>query len=62
MPLRRHLKLSRKASRQRSIELLNQVGIPDAAARLQRFPHEFSGGQRQRLMIALALSCDPECS
>lgn len=58
--MQEHLKLSRDDARKRALELLQQVGIPDAASRLRRYPHEFSGGQRQRIMIALALSCEPE--
>jgi oligopeptide/dipeptide ABC transporter ATP-binding protein len=58
-PLRVHLELDRQAIRQRSIELLEQVGIPDPARRLNEYPHQFSGGQRQRAMIAMALACFP---
>jgi oligopeptide/dipeptide ABC transporter ATP-binding protein len=58
-PLRIHLKLTPKAARERAAELLAQVGIPSPASRLNQFPHEFSGGMRQRVMIALALSCSP---
>lgn len=58
--LRAHRKLSTAQAKQRTVELLEQVGIPDAAARLRSYPHEFSGGQRQRVMIALALSCGPK--
>jgi peptide/nickel transport system ATP-binding protein len=54
-----HLKLNRQAARQQAIELLEQVGIPDAAIRIDDYPHEFSGGMRQRGMIAMALSCHP---
>jgi oligopeptide transport system ATP-binding protein len=57
--LRKHLDLSRSAARQRAVELLDMVRIPDPARRLGNFPHEMSGGMRQRVMIAMALSCDP---
>jgi microcin C transport system ATP-binding protein len=55
-----HRGLSRSAARQRSIELLHEVGIPDPASRLDDFPHLLSGGQRQRVMIAMALANEPE--
>jgi oligopeptide/dipeptide ABC transporter ATP-binding protein len=58
-PLCLHLDLTRQAARQRTIELLEQVGIPDAAVRVDDYPHQFSGGMRQRAMIAMALSCRP---
>ncbi|MBP7242110.1 ABC transporter ATP-binding protein [Amaricoccus sp.] len=59
-PLRVHLGLSKSAARARAAELLKLVGIPDAARRLDDYPHQFSGGMRQRVMIAMALSCDPK--
>ena len=55
-----HQPLSREARRRRVIELLGLVGIPDPAARLGAYPHEFSGGMRQRVMIAMALACNPK--
>ena len=55
-----HKGLSREAARKRTLELLEQVGIPDAANRLDAYPHQLSGGQRQRVMIAMALSCQPK--
>ena len=59
-PLRIHMGLSRKAAREKAIDLLELVGIPEAPQRLHDFPHQFSGGMRQRVMIAIALSCDPQ--
>jgi oligopeptide transport system ATP-binding protein len=58
-PLRVHLSLSKEEIKQHSVELLTQVGIPDPADRLADYPHQFSGGMRQRAMIAMALSCAP---
>jgi peptide/nickel transport system ATP-binding protein len=57
--LQLHLKLGRREARRRAVELLGMVGIPDASRRLDAYPHEFSGGMRQRVMIAMALSCGP---
>jgi oligopeptide transport system ATP-binding protein len=59
-PIRAHLGLSKAAARKRAAELLALVGIPDAKKRLDDYPHQFSGGMRQRVMIAMALSCDPK--
>ncbi len=59
-PLRRHMGLNRRQARVRAVELLELVGIPDAGRRLASYPHQFSGGMRQRVMIAIALACDPE--
>lgn len=56
----RHKKLSKEDARKRAIELLGLVGIPEAEKRLKQYPHEFSGGMRQRVMIAMALACDPK--
>jgi len=55
-----HLGMSKSQSRQRAIELLNMVGIPNAERRVDQYPHQFSGGMRQRVMIAMALSCNPK--
>jgi len=57
--LRVHERLDRRARRARAIELLELVGIPDPAARLSAFPHQLSGGMNQRVMIAMAISCNP---
>jgi oligopeptide/dipeptide ABC transporter ATP-binding protein len=54
-----HLGMTRAQAQARAVELLSLVGIPDGARRLRQFPHQFSGGMRQRIMIAMALSCDP---
>ena len=55
-----HKGLTRAAARRRTLELLDQVGIPDAASRLDAYPHQLSGGQRQRVMIAMALANEPD--
>ncbi|WP_027833902.1 ABC transporter ATP-binding protein [Maritalea myrionectae] len=59
-PLKEHLGLSEKEARKRAVELLELVGIPSASDRLDDYPHQFSGGMRQRVMIAIALACDPK--
>jgi peptide/nickel transport system ATP-binding protein len=58
--LRRHLDLSREQARRRAIELLDLVRIPAPERRLDEYPHQLSGGMRQRVMIAMALACDPK--
>jgi len=59
-PLIKHLGLSKRQATDRAVELLELVGIPDARKRLTDYPHQFSGGMRQRVMIAIALACDPQ--
>jgi oligopeptide/dipeptide ABC transporter ATP-binding protein len=54
-----HLGMNRAQAAERALELMRRVGIPDPERRFRSFPHEFSGGMRQRVMIAIALSCDP---
>ena len=54
-----HMKMRPEQARARSVELLGMVGIPDPARRLAQYPHHFSGGMRQRMMIAMALACNP---
>jgi len=58
--LEAHLDLDRKAATARAADLLDQVGIPNPDARLRDYPHQFSGGMRQRAMIAMALACEPK--
>jgi oligopeptide transport system ATP-binding protein len=55
-----HLKYDKEQARKRAIELLEMVGIPEAPTRLNDYPHQFSGGMRQRVMIAMAMSCNPK--
>ncbi len=58
--LRIHMRLSSKQALARALELMNEVGIPDAKQRLKSYPHELSGGQQQRVMIAMAIACEPK--
>jgi len=59
-PLQKHMGLPKAAARKHAHDLLKMVGIPDAERRLGDFPHQFSGGMRQRVVIAMALACGPE--
>jgi peptide/nickel transport system ATP-binding protein len=59
-PLRRHKNFSAAQARKEAIALLDRVGLPDAAGRVDAYPHQFSGGQRQRVTIAIALACQPD--
>ncbi len=58
--LRIHLKLSARQALDRTLELMTEVGIPNARERLKSYPHELSGGQQQRVMIAMAIACEPK--
>lgn len=58
--IRLHLNLDKAAARDRAIELLERVGIPGASQRIRNYPHQFSGGMRQRVMIAMGLACNPK--
>ncbi len=59
-PLALHLGMNKQQARDRAVELLGMVGIPNSKERLGDFPHQFSGGMRQRVMIAMALACNPQ--
>ncbi|MEO8545087.1 MAG: ABC transporter ATP-binding protein [Burkholderiaceae bacterium] len=59
-PMRLHRGMARDEARAQTITLLERVGIPNAAARIDAYPHQFSGGQRQRVTIAMALACEPD--
>src|SRR5439155_24102603 len=59
-PLRLHRGMSAADARKEAIALLDRVGIPEAARRIDAYPHQFSGGQRQRIPIAMALACGPD--
>src|SRR5699024_7753473 len=56
----KHQRLSRSKAKEKSLELLKLVGIPNPEVRINQFPHQFSGGMRQRVVIAIALACNPK--
>lgn len=59
-PLRMHQRLIKSAAKKKAVELLKMVGIPQPGIRIKQYPHQFSGGMRQRVVIAVALACDPQ--
>jgi oligopeptide transport system ATP-binding protein len=59
-PLEEHMGMSGNEAQERAVEMLNMVGIPNAVDRMNDYPHQFSGGMRQRVMIAMALTCNPQ--
>ena len=58
--LRQHMGMNRKQARARTLELLDEVGIPDPATKIDAYPSQMSGGQQQRVMIAMAIACEPK--
>ena len=59
-PMLEHKKISREDAKKRTLELLDEVGIENPEKRFKQYPHELSGGMRQRVVIAIALACDPD--